>query len=302
MGIKYNNITNKNIAHFLSAELFGLEKKVLTIDAFPNCKPKSISFLKDRLEKITKLEKDTTIITQKNNLKILQDIGVSVILSKYPKYDFSKVYNKFFNKANINKVHKNLITGSNVEIDENVNIGPNVVIGNNVKIERGAEINANTIFYDNIIISKNVKILSGSVIGGRAFSFGLKDDKLDKNSYRMPSVGYEILEEGVEIGNNCVISRGVFENTVIKKNTKINDLVHIGNSVLIKENTLIMANVDISARVEIGSECWIAQSSCIQQGVKVGNNVQVGMGSVVTKNVRENSVVYGNPAKFIRSR
>ena len=87
-----------------------------------------------------------------------------------------------------------------------------------------------------------------------------------------------------------------------QKNTKINDLVHIGNSVLIKENTLIMANVDISARVEIGSECWIAQSSCIQQGVKVGNNVQVGMGSVVTKNVRENSVVYGNPAKFIRNR
>ena len=63
-----------------------------------------------------------------------------------------------------------------------------------------------------------------------------------------------------------------------------------------------MANVDISARVVIGKKCWIAQSSCIRQGIKIGDNVQVGMGSVVIKDIEDNTIVYGVPAKYVKKR
>ncbi len=302
MKIKNSNITNKNIASYLNSDFHGKECVVKTIDSFPNTKRNSVSFLKYKIEEEVKRVQNSTVITFEYNLKKLEKCGVATIISDNPKYDFAKIYHKFFNLPSSYKIDRSLIKGKNVEIDHEVNIGPNVVIGDDVKIKQGAEISPNVVLYKNVTVNKNVKILSGSVIGGRAFSYGLVDEHLSEDSYRMPSIGRVVLEEGVEIGNNCVISRGIFKDTLIKRNTRINDLTHIGNSVVINENTLVMANVDISGKVEIGKNCWIAQSSCIKQGVRIADNVQVGMGSVVTNDVEKDSVVSGSPAKFMRKR
>ena len=51
----------------------------------------------------------------------------------------------------------------------------------------------------------------------------------------------------------------------------------------------------------IGKNCFIAVNSIILPGVKIGNQVIVGAGSVVTKDVPNNCVVAGNPAKIIRT-
>ncbi|KAJ1645117.1 hypothetical protein J3B02_003691 [Coemansia erecta] len=56
-----------------------------------------------------------------------------------------------------------------------------------------------------------------------------------------------------------------------------------------------------SARpVKIGSNVWIGGNAVILPGVTIGDNVTVGAGSVVTKDVPENVVVAGNPAKIIK--
>jgi maltose O-acetyltransferase len=52
--------------------------------------------------------------------------------------------------------------------------------------------------------------------------------------------------------------------------------------------------------ITIGDNVWIGGSSIINPGVTIGNNVVVGSGSVVTKDVPDNVVVAGNPAKVIR--
>jgi acetyltransferase-like isoleucine patch superfamily enzyme len=55
-----------------------------------------------------------------------------------------------------------------------------------------------------------------------------------------------------------------------------------------------MLNIFIEKNVSIGS------GSVILGGVRIGENSIIGAGSVVTRNVKKNSIYFGNPAKFIR--
>lgn len=52
--------------------------------------------------------------------------------------------------------------------------------------------------------------------------------------------------------------------------------------------------------IEIGNNVWIGGNVVVLPGVKIGDNCVIGAGSVVTKDVPENSVAVGNPCKVIR--
>lgn len=88
--------------------------------------------------------------------------------------------------------------------------------------------------------------------------------------------------------------------------------VEIGNFVMIGPNTTISTvnhpitpqgrreNIGIAKPVKIGSDVWIGSNVTILPGVTIGNNVVVAAGAVVSKNVPDNSVVGGVPAKLIK--
>ena len=52
--------------------------------------------------------------------------------------------------------------------------------------------------------------------------------------------------------------------------------------------------------VNIGDNVWIGGNTCIMPGVNIGNNVVIGAGSVVTRDIPDNMLAYGNPCKVIR--
>ena len=87
-------------------------------------------------------------------------------------------------------------------------------------------------------------------------------------------------------------------------------LITIGNNVTMAPRVHILAH-DASTcaflgyakigRVEIGNNVFIGADSIVLPNVKVGNNVIVGANSTVTKDLKENSVYAGNPARYICS-
>lgn len=56
----------------------------------------------------------------------------------------------------------------------------------------------------------------------------------------------------------------------------------------------------IAKPITVGNNVWIGGNSVVLMGVRVGNNAVIGAGSVVTKDVPDNALVAGNPARIIR--
>ena len=109
-----------------------------------------------------------------------------------------------------------------------------------------------------------------------------------------------IIQDNVEIGCNNTIDRGSISDTIIGKNTFIDNQVHIAHNVKIGENCIITGQVGFAGSSTIGSNVSIGGQAGISGHLKIGNNVQIGGGSGVIKNIPDNTKMMGYPAKDIR--
>ena len=80
--------------------------------------------------------------------------------------------------------------------------------------------------------------------------------------------------------------------------------VHIGDRTWVLNGAFVMAHDhcrSIKTDTYIGHDCVIGVNSIIMPGVKIGNEVVIGSGSVVTKDIPDNCIAVGNPAKVIKT-
>ena len=200
---------------------------------------------------------------------------------------------KFKNKVNFGH---NVLIGENVSIGSNCKIGHNSIIEKNVSIGNNCFIGSNTIIR-NSIIANQVKILDNCVIGKHGFGFF----PLKKNNLRYPHIGVVVIEDNCEIGSGATIDRGSMSNTVIGKNTYLDNQIHIAHNVKIGSNTIIAGQVGIAGSSVIGNNVKIGGQAGISGHLKIGNNVEIGGGSGVIKNVPDNTKLMGYPAKNLRN-
>ena len=190
---------------------------------------------------------------------------------------------------------KNILIGKNVKIGANCSIGHNTIIESNVVIGDNCSIGSNVIIR-NTLIKNNVSILDGCVIGKKGFGFFPNKD----GNIRYPHIGIVIIEDNCEIGCGSTIDRGSLSNTIIGKNTFIDNQVHIAHNNKIGENCIIAGQVGFAGSSSLGNNVMIGGQAGISGHLKVGNNVQIGGGSGVIKDVPDNSKVMGYPAKDLK--
>ena len=190
---------------------------------------------------------------------------------------------------------KNVLIGKNVKFGFNCRIGHNSIIEKNVIIGDECTIGSNVIIR-NSLIKNNVQILDGCVIGKKGFGFFP-----DKNSnFRYPQVGIVIIEDNAEIGCYSTIDRGSLSNTIIGKNTFLDNQIHIAHNVQIGENCIIAGQVGFAGSSTLGNNVMIGGQAGISGHLRIGNNVKIGGGSGVIKNIPDNSKVMGYPAKDLK--
>ena len=99
-----------------------------------------------------------------------------------------------------------------------------------------------------------------------------------------------------QIGKDCKLFHGqslvINGTTIIGKNCLLRNSITIGSKVL-EDGTITKA-------ATIGDDVDIGSNSVIIGDIKIGDNVTIGAGSVVVKNIPDNCIVAGNPAKIIR--
>ena len=211
-------------------------------------------------------------------------------------FDFSvKEINKTSFKKKV-KFGKNVLIGKNVKIGKNCSIGHNSIIEKNVILGNNCSIGSNVIIR-NSFIHNNVHILDGCVIGKKGFGFF--PDK--KSNYRYPQIGVVVINDNSEIGCGSTIDRGSMSNTVIGKNTYLDNQIHIAHNVKIGDNCIIAGQVGFAGSSTLGNHVMIGGQAGVSGHLKIGNNVQIGGGSGVIKDIPNNSKVMGYPAKSLKN-
>ena len=112
---------------------------------------------------------------------------------------------------------------------------------------------------------------------------------------------------GVNFGNNChfygpidwgtepwLITIG--DNVYITNNCKF--VNHDGGTLIFRKN---IPDLEITKPITIGNDVYIGTDTFILMGVNIGNNVVIGARSLVTKDIPDNSVAAGHPAKVIKT-
>ena len=209
--------------------------------------------------------------------------------------DNVKDINETIFKDNV-KFGKNILIGLNVQIGKSCSIGHNSIIESNVIIGDNCSIGSNVIIR-NTIIKDNVCILDGCVIGKKGFGFFPNN----KKNIRYPHIGIVIIEDNSEIGCGSTIDRGSLSNTIIGKNTFLDNQVHIAHNNKIGNNCIIAGQVGFAGSSSIGDNVMIGGQAGIAGHLRIGNNIQVGGGSGVIKDIPDNSKVMGYPAKDLRN-
>jgi UDP-3-O-[3-hydroxymyristoyl] glucosamine N-acyltransferase len=221
----------------------------------------------------------------------------TLILVKNPRLAFIEIINKFFTTPKEHHISSSALISDNADIHPNVFIGPHTYVGD-CTIGEGSVIYGNVYIYSNVKIGRNVTIHSGTTIGVEdAFAY-------ERNStgelIKFPHFGGVIIEDDVDIHVHVNIDRGTFGNTIIGRGSKINRYAHIGHNGIVGKHCQIGGQCFIAGSCVIGDFCELALCSCVRNGTKLGNNVMVGMGSVVTKDVEDDWIAYGVPAKPAR--
>ncbi len=213
-------------------------------------------------------------------------------------YPFSDLdYPDFSLKKPAKSKFKTVKFGNNVLIGKNVKIGKNSQVGANTIIEHDVQIGDNciigsTVIIKNSLIDKRVVIQDNCKIGQKGFGFLPNKGK----NFKFPHFGKVVINSDVEIASGCTIDRGSIDDTVIGKNTYIDNQVHIAHNVKIGEDCMIAGQVGFAGSSTIGNNVSIGGQAGISGHLKIGNNVRIGGGSGVVKDIDDNQIVMGYPA------
>ncbi len=226
------------------------------------------------------------------------------LISEDPSLTFQKIAEHFLDSETetaFTGIHETAVIHKSAKIAPNVTIGPYSVIDKDVTIGEKTDIASHVTIGASVEIGKNCKIYShctirekckiknhvilqpGCVIG--SCGFGYITDKTGKHK-KLVQLGIVILEDDVEIGANTTIDRARFEATLIRKGTKIDNLVQIAHNVEIGEDNIIAGQVGIAGSSKTGKRVILGGQVGVSGHVEIEDNVLIAAQSGVSKSLK----------------
>lgn len=187
--------------------------------------------------------------------------------------------------------------GNNVKVGKNVKIYPQVYVGDNVTLGDDVILYPGVKIYHGCRIGNRCIIQAGAVIGSDGFGFAPKEDGTYE---KIAQVGIVILEDDVEIGANTTIDRATMGATVVKKGTKLDNLIQIAHNVEIGENNVFAAQVGVAGSTKIGNHNMVGGQVGFSGHITIGDNNGIGAQSGIPKSIGNNLQIIGTPPVGIK--
>ncbi len=188
-----------------------------------------------------------------------------------------------------------VVVGPGAEIGSGTEIGPNAVIGPGVTIGRGCRIGPNVSLVC-ALVGDGVTVLAGASIGQTGFGVAADPEGL----VDLPHFGRVILEDRVTLGACVTVDRGMFADTVVAEDAKIDNLSQIAHNVVIGRGVIIAAFGGISGSVRIGDGAILGGRVGLADHVTIGPGAVLAGGSGVVGHVPAGERWGGYPARAMR--
>jgi len=182
-------------------------------------------------------------------------------------------------------------------------IGPGTIIHPLVSIYEGVRVGAGCILHSGVSLREDVRLgdrvilHNGVQIGGDGFGYLPSPDG---RHLKIPQVGTVIIEDDVEIGANSTVDRAALGATIVRRGTKIDNLVTVAHNVEVGEDAILVAQVGIGGSSKIGRRAILSGQVGIPDHIDIGEGVIVAAKTGITKNVPAGTMVAGIPHLDIR--
>lgn len=309
--------TAKVIAQYLKGDIEGNPDETVTnISRIEEGKKGTLAFLAN-----TKYEKylyttEASIVLVNRNLKLSEKVNATLIRVDDAYQSFASLLNLYQSSLPKKKgVDDNAFIAENATIGEDCYIGafsfigenavigkktsiyPQVFIGDNVTIGENTILYPGVKVYKDCVIRSNCIVHASTVIGSDGFGFAPGEGTYQK----IPQIGNVVIEDDVEIGSNVSIDRATIGSTIIRKGTKIDNLIQIAHNVEVGENSVLIAQSGIAGSTKLGKGVVVAAQAGIVGHLQIADNVKIGAQSGVTNNIKnDGTIVLGSPAHDFR--
>jgi UDP-3-O-[3-hydroxymyristoyl] glucosamine N-acyltransferase len=192
-------------------------------------------------------------------------------------------------------VGPNATIGPGAVIGQGAEIGPGAVIGPGVRIGRRCRIGATSVVTF-ALVGDDVTMLAGAIVGQAGFGIAAGPGR----PIDVPHFGRVIIEDRVTLGASSAVDRGLFDDTIVSEDAKIDNLTHIAHNVIIGRGVLIAAFGGIAGSSTIGDGAILGGRVGVTDHVRVGAGAQLGGAAVVLTDVPDGERWSGYPAKSLR--
>lgn len=308
----------KELAQWVDGTVVGDEETEISgVAAVEEAQAGEITFIADLkyLPKLSETKASAVIVSRE-----VSQADKPLLCVTHPHLAFAKILTLFFQKpyrpkgidsntwispsAKLGKdltLYPFVYIGERCSIGDRVTLYPGVYVGEDAAVGEDSILFPNVSVYSGTLVGKRVILHSGVVIGSDGFGYV----KEGKKSVKIPQVGSVEIEDDVELGANTTVDRATLGKTIIRRGTKIDNLVQVAHNVVIGEDSILCAQAGISGSTKIGSNVTLAGQVGVVDHVEIGDNVIVGAQAGVTHNLPGNQGYVGSPAlphrEFLRS-
>lgn len=305
------SFTLAELGAHLDAQIIGDPSIVISgVNTLEEANEKDASFLANpRYTEAMKKSKAGVICIQEG---VPLPEGKNFLITSDPSRTFQQIVEKLIPsaKSGFSGIHPTAVIHETARIGANVTIGPYAVIDRDVTIGEGSQIAPHVTIGFEVTIGKNCQLYPNSVVRERcklgdrvilqpgaiigSCGFGYTPDKLGRH-IKLEQLGIVVIEDDVEIGANTSIDRSRFKATIIRKGSKIDNLVQIAHNVEIGEHNVIAAQTGIAGSAKTGRYVMLGGQVGIVGHVELEDMVMVATRGGVSKSLKSGKY-RGSPA------